>query len=352
MIASIQFRHFKALRSTSLQLQPFNLIIGPNGSGKTSLIQAILRLRSLSQLPAEMDKNTPALGTSSEPDYAQPEPELVFRFTGPNEKVEASLHCRAGMVCDKLAVSHASSDEWDALRHSLRGASVYFFDHFAMAMPCSVFQTEGIATNGANLATSFYVLKRFDPSAFEKLQAEVLRLLPEFQAIEVRELPGDRVELGMILKEEDEFIPADSLSQGTLYLLGFIALAFDPRPPGIVCIEDVDRGIHPRLLREVRDLLYRLSYPASFGMHRPVTQVIATTHSPFMLDQFRDHPEEVVIAQKQGRAATFQRLIDLPDVKELLEEGSLGDLWYSGVLGGVPEELAVDPRLGASPLAE
>jgi predicted ATPase len=67
-------------------------------------------------------------------------------------------------------------------------------------------------------------------------------------------------------------------------------------------------------------------------------QVIATTHSPHLLDLFRDHPEEIVISHKQGRAAHFERLSDRPDLAELLQEGSLGDMWFSGILGGVPEE--------------
>ena len=92
------------------------------------------------------------------------------------------------------------------------------------------------------------------------------------------------------------------------------------------------------MLREVRDALYRLSYPASFGEKREPVQVIATTHSPYMLDQFRDHPEEVVITQKHGHEARFERLSDRTDLPELLSEGSLGDMWFSGILGGVPQE--------------
>jgi len=90
-------------------------------------------------------------------------------------------------------------------------------------------------------------------------------------------------------------------------------------------------------------MLYRLSYPAAFGLGHAPTQVIATTHSPYLLDQFRDHPEEIVIAQKSGRSATFERLIDRPDLDELLREGSLGDMWFAGLLGGVPEKGS--PRL-------
>jgi hypothetical protein len=46
----------------------------------------------------------------------------------------------------------------------------------------------------------------------------------------------------------------------------------------------------------------------------------------------------VVIAEKHGREAHFFRLSDRADLAELLAGASLGDLWYSGILGGVPEE--------------
>ena len=81
-----------------------------------------------------------------------------------------------------------------------------------------------------------------------------------------------------------------------------------------------------------------LSYPESFGSKRQAVQIVTTTHSPYFIDLFRDHPEEVVISQKHGRAAKFERLSDRKDLKELLREGSLGDMWFSGILGGVPEE--------------
>jgi predicted ATPase len=94
------------------------------------------------------------------------------------------------------------------------------------------------------------------------------------------------------------------------------------------------------MLREVRDLLYRLSHPEAVGLARHPVQIIATTHSPYLIDQFREHPDEIIITQKHGRAARLERLSDRPDLPELMREGSLGDMWFSGILGGVPEEKA------------
>ena len=72
-------------------------------------------------------------------------------------------------------------------------------------------------------------------------------------------------------------------------------------------------------------------------MCQPV-QVIATTHSPYFLDLFKDHPEEIVICEKTGQGVEFKRLSELPHIDEILGDAPLGDAWYTGILGGVPSE--------------
>ncbi len=337
MIASIQFRSFKALRAASLRLEPFNLIIGPNGSGKTSLIQAILRLRTLAQQPCPPAAGSPSAagaGPAKRPATA----EVVFAFAPPHAAVTARVSGAAGVTCDQLQVSGAAAEEWPALQAQLQRMRVFLFDHYAMAEVAPPGAEIRLTTNGGNLPAVLAAYRQRQPGLFAELEAEAVRLMPEFAGIVLQEDAQTGVALGMRLRDEAEVLAADALSQGNLYTLALLALVYDPNPPAIVCIEEVDRGIHPRRLRDVRDLLYRLSYPAACGLSRAPVQVIATTHSPYLLDQFRDHPEEIVIAEKTGRSATFARLIDRPDLEELLREGSLGDMWFAGVLGGVPEE--------------
>jgi len=326
VIASVTFRNFKALRNTSLALVPFNLVVGPNGSGKTSLIQALLLLRSLARHPATVTARTV-------PPFESPE--IVFRFMPLFGGVEVELSCSSDFVCDLLRVKAATPELWTQARGEILRIRSYLFDHYAMAEPPSLDEGNELAGNGGNLAA---VLRRREPENFKRLEAEFCRLLPEFSGLDFHDLPDNRVQLVALLSEGRQRIQMDNLSQGTLYVLAVLALAFDPAPPSVICIEEIDRGIHPRLLREVRDALYRLSYPESFGEKRAPVQIVATTHSPYLLDLFKDHPEEVVIAQKEGQTARFERLVDRPDFRELLNEGPLGDLWFSGILGGVPEE--------------
>lgn len=327
VIASIAFHRFKALRQTRIELQPFNLIIGPNGSGKTSLMESILTLRRMAALPL----------AGAERVQRGEGPEIRFEFAPPYAAISATLGCAGEGQCDFLRVEPPGAPGWLALRAGLATVRGYALEHEAMTRPCPSGNGAELTADGGNLAAVLVQLREHAPAVYAELQAELLRLLPEFSALEAGPSPAGGLTFGLRLAEGGELLGAEELSQGTLYVVALLALAFDPDPPRILCLEEVDRGVHPRMFREVRDVLYRLSHPPA-ELGRVGVQVIATTHSPYFIDLFRDHPEEVVISQKNGRAATFERLSDRPDLPELLREGSLGEMWYSGILGGVPEE--------------
>ncbi len=335
MIAAVHFQNFKALRSAAVRLEPFNLVIGPNGSGKTSLIQALLRLRTLSGLPVVHAHEL----QGQRPDG----PQIEFHFNPPFQNVRVTLGCNSDeLVCNLLVVDHApgiaGEGEWAELRTRLQGIRAYLFDHYAMAVPAKRSEGAELTSNAGNLAAVLAVRREQAPAAWQAFEEDFRRILPEFAGLDFREAGDGRVELVARLAGGDERVAADSLSQGTLYLLATLALAHAPVPPTVVCLEEADRGVHPRMLREVRDALYRLSYPQDAGMQRAAVQVITTTHSPYLLDLFKDHPEEVVLASKSGNAATFMRLSERTDLLDLMKEAHLGDLWYSGILGGIPGE--------------
>ncbi|HQY05001.1 MAG TPA: AAA family ATPase [Lacunisphaera sp.] len=335
MIAAVHFKNFKALRSAAVRLEPFNLLVGPNGSGKTSLIQALLRLRTLVGLPV-----THAHELKGQlPDG----PQIEFHFIAPFQQVRVTLGCNSDeLVCNLLVVDHppsiAGEGQWAELRTQLQGIRAYLFDHYAMAVPAKRSEGAELISNAGNLAAVLAVRREQHSAAWQAFEEDFCRILPEFAGLEMRAVGDDRVELVARLVGGEERIAADSLSQGTLYLLATLALAHDPQPPSVVCLEEADRGVHPRMLREVRDALYRLSYPQDAGLERAPAQVITTTHSPYLLDLFKEHPEEVVLASKAGNSATFMRLSERTDLSDLLKEAHLGDLWYSGILGGIPGE--------------
>jgi Predicted ATPase len=329
VIASVAFRNFKALRNASVRLEPFNLILGPNGSGKTSLIESLLHLRTLARLSA-----------TDVPPPTSPDgnPDMTFRFRPPHDAIEVRLSCVDATACNALHVSPPNAPGWPALRDQIVRIRSFVFDHEAMAKPSALSKGQELTGNGANLGAMLAHWRQNHPDAYDAFVAEALRLFPEYSAFSLESHPDGSVSPAFTLLGDVGVVNAANLSQGTLHVLGVIALTLSPEPPSVICIEEIDRGVHPRMLREVRDAFYRLAYPESFGLTRAPVQVIATTHSPYLLDLFREHPEEVILTQKRGREAHFERLSDRTDLTELLEGGSLGDLWFSGILGGVPEE--------------
>ncbi|HVU35502.1 MAG TPA: AAA family ATPase [Opitutaceae bacterium] len=337
MIASVAFRNFRALRATSVALGPFNIVIGPNGSGKTSLIEVLLRLGELARHATAGAPPVPAADApASARHHRDAAPEIGFVLASQPGVVVRMIR-GADRRRDHVVLDPPDGHLWSEIQPLLADTRGYVLDHAAMARTAPRRGGMHLNSDGGNLAAVLAGMRQRSPASFSALTAEMLRITPEFHSLELAEHADGRVEFGLRLAD-DGLVPAAEMSQGMLYLLAMLALAFDPNPPRLLCIEDVDRGIHPRMLREVRDALYRLSHPQASGLRRAPVQVIATTHSPYFLDLFREHPEEVILSQKQGRAARFERLSDRPDLPELLREGSLGDMWYSGILGGVPDD--------------
>lgn len=331
MIASIEFTNFKVLRSARVALSPFNLIIGPNGSGKSSLLLALQRLRQFAARP-------PVFGAAAADQPAGDEDGVIrFHFAAPYSDITATLACAADGTGRWLRADGPGElpVRWGELVARITSLRVMTLDQTALARPSPAGAPIQLGDDGSNLPAALDRLEREAPETLATIRAEFCRVLPEYRNIGVATLPDGTRRLQAELADETRRLGAEDLSQGTLVLLGLLVLVHARPRPAILCLEEIDRGIHPRLLREIRDLLYGLSYPAAGGVG---TQILTTTHSPFLLDLFRDQLEEVIIAQKHGTEATFERLSEREDLRGAIGNASLGDLWYSGILGGVPDE--------------
>jgi predicted ATPase len=325
MLQKVTFKNFKALRQAMLPLGPLTLLIGPNGSGKSTALEALLLL-------SHGGKQTHAHVSS----------------VGTREGVVVSAHWEPPYSGYSLSMEWSASAErgrtWQPpqgspiaeLEAQVRRWRLFALDARAIADAVPTRPDAELAANGAHLAAVLDELQSIAPERMEQLTTEFCRWLPEFDRILVYPFAEGSKAIGLRTREGGHRIAAADLSQGTLIALAILAVAYLPAPPTLVGFEEPDRGLHPRLLRHVRDALYRLAYPADFDEARQPVQVVATTHNPLFLDLFRDHPEEIVLADKHGLDATFRRLMDVPHYDEILDGVHLGDVWYTGVLGGVP----------------
>lgn len=329
MFESIEFQNFKALRNATLPLSQFTLIVGANGCGKSTALSALLafRDRELSDVSTlrtvGLSDSVPVriVGAWREP---QNDCKVIVEWTpgGPRYDIQRP-NPPDNRRNRELAMTHSRT-------------RLYSLEATAIARPVHLNPNMELAPDGANLAGVLDRLRDQNPERFEALNQQLGRWIPEFDRI-LFETPGQgQRSIALRTREGKHSIKAADLSQGTLIALALLTIAYLPEPPSIVCLEEPDHGLHPRLLRDVRDALYRLAYPEGAEEKREPVQVIATTHNPYFLDLFREHPEEIVIAEKVGMEGKFSRLSDRADLEEILADAPLSEVWYSGVLGGVP----------------
>jgi predicted ATPase len=330
MIKSIHFKNFRALQHTTLRLGPFTLIVGPNGSGKSTAMEAI-RFAFDPTLYRFDTIMTAGGGSTGEPDV---EVSLEWSWEGGKTTTVTGLESKRAFG----PVPQGQGTFTNSMEKALADFRVFSFDAKALATPVQAHSKAQLGEDGSDLAAVLNTLSGTEPERFAAFNDELQRWLPEFDRV-VFDYPGNGLtEFLLRTRVGQHKYRAFDLSHGTLFALAFLTLAYLPSPPAIVCFEEPDRGIHPRLLREIRDGMYRLAYPESFGEKRQPVQVIATTHSPYLLNLYKEHPEEIVIAHKDEGGGHFDRLSEKSYITEILEAGDapLGEIWFSGILGGVP----------------
>jgi predicted ATPase len=168
------------------------------------------------------------------------------------------------------------------------------------------------------------MLNRFYSDA--NIKPDLLKYLNAFyaEAVDIHTL----VQSGLIDTRVEErkkiTIPASRLSDGTLRWLALLTILLHPSPPPLVCLEEPELGLHPDALRMLAELLTK----ASERM-----QLIVTTHSDALVDEFTDSPDSVIVFEKENGSTKMTRL-NKERLTSWLERYSLGQLWRSGEIGG------------------
>lgn len=325
MFTEIAFKNFRALRDARLPLGPLNLLVGPNGSGKTSVLEALRyervgfprhpELASVGQekLPVEFSFALPAGDRTG----------TVSRIVPPNQQGASGR-----------AEFPSLDTEFQRL---VRGTRHYAFDASKMREPVTITAHRQLEPDGSNLAGFLDYIRDNGSDAFDALVESLHRAVPEYDDIGFDGAGQGQKTFKLRRSGTRHFVPARHLSEGTLYVVALLAMVHQPELPAVLCFEEPDRGLHPRIYREVRDALYRLAYPAEYGgTHEPV-QIIVTTHSAHFLNEFSDHPEQIIVCEKGAdHNVTFRNLGQDPLAREILGESLVGDAWSTGALGGMP----------------
>lgn len=179
-----------------------------------------------------------------------------------------------------------------------------------------------------NLAAFLLSLSTQDRAAWEQLIDDAIDVLPQLRGIDFEFPSGAGREVIVVLHESGlrRPTPLADASYGTIRLLGLLALLYDPQPPALTCVEEIDHGLHPQALELLIERLREASER---------TQFLIATHSPAFADRL--HPEELIICERRDDGSSAIPALSTARIEEIVAESEgrpLGELWFSGALGG------------------
>lgn len=180
---------------------------------------------------------------------------------------------------------------------------------------------ERLSPTGSNLPNVIQYLREQHPQRLEQIFETLRRRIPRIEKVEAEVLQDSR--LLLLVKDAPFSTPVLSrfASDGTLKMLAYLTVLYDPDPPPLIGIEEPENYLHPRLLPDLAEECQQASER---------TQLIVTTHSPFFINPLR--PEEVRVLYRGSDGYTrVRRVSDMQGIRAFLDQGAnLGELWMEG----------------------
>lgn len=360
-IDKINVSGFKSIADLKLDIKDINILIGANGSGKSNFIGVFKFLREITEgrlekyvktsggadsilhfgskntseasfhvfLNEHVDQYQISLSPTVE-DGLVPVSETAYYWNKSYPQPYAKSLSSAGSEAAISSKSSASVKGY--VRSALQSWRVYHFHDTSDTSPLKktskVDDNRYFRADGSNLPAFLYLLKIKYEEEYRFIRNTIRRIAPFFDdfVLEPRSLDEGRIRLEWTHLGTDSYFDVSSFSDGTLRFIALTVLLLQPDQykPSVILLDEPELGLHPSAITVLGALVRQASQHA---------QVIISTQSPMLLDMFE--PEEVVVVQHEGGASTFERL-ENHDLKDWLNDYSLGELWEKNEIGGRP----------------
>lgn len=380
-IEYLKVQNFRVLREVEFDdLSPLTVLLGPNGSGKSTIFDVFAFLAECFEmgLRRAWDKRGRAKELRSrdaegpitiEIKYREPQYPLITYHLSVDEEgggpvvKEEWLQWRRGQRGKPFrfleyhegkgrAVSGELPDETDqrleiplknadllavnalgqfeehprvaALRDFITGWYVSYLSADSVRGQPEAGPQERLSRTGDNLANVIQYLSEQHPDRLEEIFKALRQRIPRIEKVLSETMPDGRLLLQIKDAPFSHPVLARFASDGTLKMLAYLVLLYDPMPPSFIGIEEPENFLHPRLLPEFAEECRKADER---------TQMLVTTHSPFFLNALR--PNEVWVLWRDEQGYTQAKRVDkIKGVADFVQNGALlGDLWIEGHLG-------------------
>ncbi|MCK9462245.1 MAG: AAA family ATPase [Proteobacteria bacterium] len=374
----IHIQGFRRLMDVDIEMRPIMVLLGANGVGKSSLLDAFSllsasaggklngtlngmgglaslstrdRARSISfQLSMSVPNDEPL-------DYAL---ELSPKETGYSISRETLTQARQGY---EQPFKHIDSVDGDIKYYKVDGKGLVRPDWEHSPLETSLFQVPKMfkypeelrrlmasatkyhvldvgprapvktpqqmkpailpGADGEDLVPYLYYLRESDPDRYEAIEDTLKAAFGEFDALGFPPVAAGM--LAMTWKDKSFGKPfyAHELSEGTLRFLWLVALLQSPGLSTVTMIDEPEVSLHPEQLSIIAEVMREASAR---------TQLVVATHSDRLVRFLK--PEEVVVMDVCEDGSATARWADSMDLDGWLEDYGLDEVWRMGRMGG------------------
>lgn len=343
----IHIAGYKALKDFQGALGPLEVFVGANGTGKTSVFEFLKLLRDgmSHEIPPEIIP-----GSLGQQIFHRPGPDSIFwhlrferlmysgRLDGPVGQPRVATEAVNGPQADlkrkddvgfigqasqslalkrpsQLALSLATNPReellyqlWDLIL-DWRFYSSFKIANEKIRQPVFVEQEPVLQEDAGNLSAVLHYLYTEYPLVFDDLQQHLRSVVPGFRSLSVKARGGPGQVLAFWYEEGAGELTLADLSDGILRLLCWIVICVHPKPPGLICIDEPDQGVHPRTLPLLAGL---------FEKAADRTQILLATHASYFLLQFGI--ERIAVLRKEDGEVKFFKPKDSEALTRNLED--------------------------------
>lgn len=360
---TITIKGFKSINSIeNLMLGSVNVVIGPNGSGKSNFIEVFSFLHAIREgrlqeyvvksgganrilhfgskitsqieLGISFDEGVNQYSielTATEDDRLYPIDEVVGYWN--KTKYATPMNNRLTSKGGEAGINDIEYNRVaDYVRNHLNNWRIYHFHDTGVSSPMK--RTSDINDNrylrpdGANIASFLYYLRQRHETSYTQIRRTIQLVAPFFDdfLLEPQRLNPEKIRLEWKHKNSDFYFDVSSFSDGTLRFIALATLLLQPPRyrPSIIIIDEPELGLHPYAIAILASIIQEVSFQ---------TQVIVSTQSPLLLDQFM--PEDILVANRVHSSTEFTRL-NSTELESWMEDYSLGQLWEKNEIGGRP----------------
>jgi predicted ATPase len=380
MIKSVRLKNFKSFREAEIPLERFTVFVGANGSGKTTVLEAV---RCLSAMTVTVGKKNLVYGLFKD----RFSPSQILR-KGSTDCMEFGCDVESAGKSSSLrcAVAFQGHSQSDRISKWLFSATRDQFPPWILRVEeqpesadsgdpsTNITDIKGYESNldfpispglllrlnardiiepseddkleisesGRGIAAVLVEMALSQPDQFKLLQVAVNSVIPAFERVRMikttllrtenlvyrdgertitqpvgRRLSGHKLILDM---KNAADIPGGSASEGTLLVIAIFTLLMGPSQPKLLLLDDIDRGLHPKAMGDLVKVIRKLME------QDPELQIIATSHSPYLLDHL-EYKEVRLTSLDADGVAHVGMLSDYPEFEQWKDVMRPGELW-------------------------